>query len=97
MTTRPTSHLIHSGLLDIVSVIPLSQARPPIPRADKRSSKPENDLRAILKDDAMKSPRKVDRDKKAYGGEGGKRNSVEVGLRKRKIDKGMISAPTNFR
>ena len=106
MTSRPPSHLIHSGLLDIVSLIPPSQARPPIPKVDKiekekRRSKPENDLRAILKDDAVRSPRKVDkRGNKGGDGEGegeGKRSSEGIGLRKRKVDKAMIGPPTDFR
>lgn len=108
MTSRPPSHLIHSGLLDIVSLIPPSQARPSIQKPvqvdkDKRRSKPENDLRAILKDDAIRSPTPRKAEKKGNKGEDGKRNSVavgvgvEVGLRKRKVDKGMIGPPTDFR
>lgn len=105
MTTRPTSHLIHNGLLDIVSLIPPSQARQPLQQSqlqgqgDKRRSKPENDLRAILNQDALKSPRRADKgDKKGKErNRDGKRESMEVGLRKRKVDKGMIGSPTNFR
>jgi len=97
MTTRPTSHLIHSGFLDILSLIPESQSdKPPVPK------KTEDDLRAILREDAVASPKKG-RDKNqgnADGKERGRkdgRKSVDIGLRKRKIDKAIIGPPMDFR
>jgi hypothetical protein len=62
MTTRPTSHLIHSGFLDILSLIPestQSQSQAQVRREGKKS--------------------------------------MEVGLRKRKVDKEMIGPPMDFR
>jgi hypothetical protein len=101
MTTRPTSHLIHSGFLDILSLIPestqshpqsrvqvqiLREGRAPVP-----PKKTEDDLRQILRDHASpRTPRKGkerEREKK----------SMEVGLRKRKVDKEMIGPPMDFR
>jgi len=98
MTTRPTSHLIHSGFLDILSLIPESRSdhteiKPPVPK------KTEDDLRAILREDAVASPKK-----KNQGNANGKervrkdvRRSVDIALRKRKIDKAIIGPPMDFR
>ena len=119
MTTRPTSHFIHSGFLDILSLIPENQAQtsqalsPPRSRAVGTKGGPEDDLRRILNDDAL-SPRKEngkdkDKDKSkapptpsksVVNGKKEKeekRRSVELGLRKRKVDKGMIGPPMDFR
>ena len=97
MTTRPTSHLIHSGFLDILSLIPESQSdKPPVPK------KTEDDLRATLREDAVSSPKKG-RDKNqgnAVGKERARkdvRRSVDIGLRKRKIDTAIIGPPMDFR
>jgi len=101
MTTRPTSHLIHSGFLDILSLIPESRSghteiKPPVPK------KTEDDLRAILREDAVSSPKKGrDRNQgNAVGKERARkdgRESVDIGLRKRKIDKAIIGPPMDFR
>ena len=117
MTTRPTSHFIHSGFLDILSLIPenqlqTSQAQSPSrSRAVGTKGGPEDDLRRILNDDAL-SPRKENGkdkgkskapptpSKSAVNGrkeKEEKRRSVELGLRKRKVDKGMIGPPMDFR
>jgi hypothetical protein len=99
MTTRPTSHLIHSGFLDILSLIPEStqsqpqaQAQAQVQREERAPVPPkktEDDLRQILRDHASpRTPRKgKEREKK----------SMEVGLRKRKVDKEMIGPPMDFR
>jgi len=117
MTTRPTSHFIHSGFLDILSLIPENQAHTSqaqsSPRAANRERRagPEDDLRRILNDDAL-SPRKENGkdkgkskapptpSKSAVNGrkeKEEKRRSMELGLRKRKVDKGMIGPPMDFR
>jgi len=99
MTARPTSHLIHSGFLDILSLIPesapsQSQAQAQVQREERAPVPPEkteDDLRQILRDHASpRTPRKGkerEREKK----------SMEVGLRKRKVDKEMIGPPMDFR
>jgi hypothetical protein len=101
MTTRPTSHLIHSGFLDILSLIPEStqshpQSRVQVQvqregRAPVPPKKTEDDLRQILRDHANVPPRTPRKEKKQ------ERRSVEVGLRKRKVDKEMIGPPMDFR
>lgn len=100
MTTRPTSHLIHSGFLDILSLIPESTSIPSRDngRAPEPPKKTEDDLRQILRDHAQASPKKGkvmhhnDRERKKDN-----RQSMEVGLRKRKIDKAIIGPPMDFR
>lgn len=105
MTTRPTSHLIHSGFLDILSLIPESTSTQPHPnqdngngRAPEPPKKTEDDLRQILRDHAHASPKKGrvmhhnDRERKKDN-----RQSLEGGLRKRKIDKAIIGPPMDFR
>jgi len=101
MTTRPTSHLIHSGFLDILFRIPEStqsnsQVQVPAQRGEKAPIPPkktEDDLRQILHGHGQsrappRTPRKgKEREKK----------SMEVGLRKRKVDKEMIGPPMDFR
>ena len=96
MTTRPTSHLIHSGFLDILSLIPestQSQAHVQAQVQIQGKKKTEDDLRQILRDHGQsrvppRTPRKgKEREKK----------SMEVGLRKRKVDKEMIGPPMDFR
>jgi hypothetical protein len=94
MTTRPTSHLIHSGFLDILSLIPEGQSQSGVqvqspPRAG-------DDLRQILKDDA-RSPKKARLPPTPSKVKKEKRSSVELRLRKRKVDKGMIGPPMDFR
>jgi hypothetical protein len=92
MTTRPTSHFIHSGFLDILSLIPEGQAQAGVqspPRAG-------DDLRQILKDDA-RSPKKAPLPPTPSKVKKEKRSSMELGLRKRKVDKGMIGPPMDFR
>jgi len=92
MTTRPTSHLIHSGFLDILSLIPESTHPQPqsrrVEKAPVPPKKTEDDLRQILRDHA--SPR-------ARKGKEREKKNVEVGLRKRKVDKEMIGPPMDFR
>lgn len=115
MTTRPTSHFIHSGFLDILSLIPENQAQtsqagsPPQSRAVRTKGGPEDDLRRILDDDALSPRREKDKgkskapptpSKSAVNGKKEKeeqRRNVEPGLRKRKVDKGMIGPPMDFR
>jgi hypothetical protein len=95
MTTRPTSHLIHSGFLDILSLIPESTQSQSQVRREERAPVPpkktEDDLRQILRDHASpRTPRKgKEREKE--------KKSMEVGLRKRKVDKEMIGPPMDFR
>jgi hypothetical protein len=101
MTTRPTSHLIHSGFLDILSLIPEStqsqpqdQAQAQVRRGERAPVPPkktEDDLRQILRDHANVPPRTPQKGKER------ERRSVEVGLRKRKVDKEMIGPPMDFR
>ena len=96
MTTRPTSHLIHSGFLDILSLIPESahsqahvsrEGRAPIP-----PKKTEDDLRQILRDHGpSRAPPRIRKGKER------EKKRMEVGLRKRKIDKEMIGPPMDFR
>jgi len=69
------------------------ERRAPVPQ------KTEYDLRAILREDAVASPKK-----KNQGNANGKerarkdvRRSVDIGLRKRKIDKAIIGPPMDFR
>jgi hypothetical protein len=89
MTTRPTSHLIHSGFLDILSLIPESTPYPRLVEAPPK--KTEDDLRQILRHQANVPPRTPRKGKER------ERRSVEVGLRKRKVDKEMIGPPMDFR
>jgi hypothetical protein len=91
MTTRPTSHLIHSGFLDILSLIPPSTQ--PVSHPQQEGRKPEDDLRKILSDHTTASPRP--KPKKEREKEG--RKSIEQGLKKRKIDKAIIGPPMDFR
>jgi hypothetical protein len=101
MTTRPTSHLIHSGFLEILSLIPESTQSQPQAQAQAQvqregrapvpPKKTEDDLRQILRDHANVPPRTPRKGKER------ERRSVEVGLRKRKVDKEMIGPPMDFR
>jgi hypothetical protein len=108
MTSRPTSHLIHSGFLDILSLIPPGEQQQ-IPSS--RNGRPEDGLRQILRKDpgvvsGVKSPRKAiaaapsqpqPQSNKNNNGRKEKRTSVKLGLRKRRIDKESIGPPVDFR
>lgn len=104
MTTRPTSHLVHSGFLDILSLIPFSQPEPYAQSHYQRTrhlqGKPADELRAILRDDAAKPGKAASpkpKDKRQPDKDKDKRMSGDAGLRKRRIDKGMIGPPMDFR
>jgi hypothetical protein len=58
---------------------------------EAQSKKTEDDLRQILRDHANVPPRTPRKGKER------ERRSVEVGLRKRKVDKEMIGPPMDFR
>jgi hypothetical protein len=94
MTTRPTSHFIHSGFLDILSLIPEGQSQSQSGVQVQSPPRAGDDLRQILKDDA-RSPKKAPPTPSKVKKE--KRRSVQLGLRKRKVDKGMIGPPMDFR
>jgi hypothetical protein len=90
--------LIHSGFLDILSLIPSSQPEPYLQSHYQRTrnlqGRPEDDLRAILRDNATPiSGLPKDKEKRKQE----KRMSGDAGLRKRRIDKGMIGPPMDFR
>jgi hypothetical protein len=95
MTTRPTSHLIHSGFLDILSLIPPSTQ--PVSHPQQEGRKPEDDLRKILSDHTTASPRPKPKNGKERQKEKDGRKSIEQGLKKRKVDKAIIGPPMDFR